>query len=300
MKIEFAYLFEIADADSGVVTKVSSTDLDYVNLNADEDVLALDDAEEVYVFNRDLSQAKLDDVTEDTAVFYWIDEDDNYFIIVSDVTVEGTLEAVRVRDSRLTVEGTNFDADDFSFIFSSDDKEEFDVVAFEDLEDYVDEEVVLYKNLAGTALAMVTGTDTASSTVFGLATWMTGDRNPELSVYTSEGKEVEYVFEDRDDVPSEFRNRNFDTTPTGVYFKVNKDGEIKEGTLEHTTVQKTFGKVDDNKYGTWGSDRLYITEDTVIIEAYDDTANDLDPSVIKYANIINKTIDANNSAIVIR
>lgn len=299
-EIEFAYLFDIELSDTGLVTEIDKTDLDYVNLNADDDNLALDDAEEIYVFNKDLSAASLDDIKEDTAVFYWIDEDDNYYIVALNETAEGTLEAVRVRDSRITVEGNNFKFEEDYSIYSLDDKDEYELlVDFEDIEDYVDEDVIVYLNLVGDAIALVTDTEATTSKIYGVATWLTSQRNPVLSVYTQEGKEVDYTFEETDDIKAEFKGLFPAGEPTnvvGVGFRVNKDGEIKEDSFEYSTTQQRFNKDDNKKYGAYNAENLYITEDTVVLKAFNSTGK-LKPSVIKYENIINKEVKTDNKAV---
>ena len=301
-EVEFAYLFDVEASNTGLVTEIDKTDLDYVNLNADDDVLALDDAEEIYVFNKDLSAAKLDDIKANTAVFYHVDEDDNYFIIISDETVEGTLEAVRVRDSRITVEGTNVKFEQDHSIYSLDDQEEYEVLTnFEDIEEYVDEEVTVYLNLVGDTLALVTDTEATTSKMYGVATWLTSARNPVLSVYTQEGKEVDYTFEETDDITATFKGLFTNGEPKDVVavgFKVNKDGEIREKSFEYESDEYDFNKADNKKYGSYNGKNLYITEDTVVLQAYNKDAK-LKPSVIKYANIINKAVDTDNGAVVL-
>jgi len=267
----------------------------------EEDVLALDDAEEIYVFNKDLSAASLDDIEEDTAIFFWIDADDNYYIVINNEKVEGTLEAVRISDSRVTVNGTNVvpavsGRDMGLSVYSTDGMDEFEVWdkdSYSILKDYVDEEVVVYLDLVGDGLAFVTDSD-ATSTVYGVATWLTDARKPVLTVFTKDGEEVDYTFEDRNDATNLRNQVNFENNDVNaVWFEVNKDGEIKEGEFNFTKSTGSATKQDDKAYLLIDGDRYYLEKDTVIIKALNKDG-ELDPSVIDYEDIINKAITTTN------
>ncbi len=302
-EVVFAYLFKFDDV--GLVTSISEDEIEFINAaDADEDGLALDDAEEIYVFNKDLSAASLDDIEEDTAIFFWIDADDNYYIVINNETVEGTLEAVRTTDSRVTVDGTNMVPGSkrgaFS-VYSADAKNEFnlwDSKNFSAIKDYVDENVVVYKDLVGDALALVTDSD-ATSTVYGIATWLTDARKPVLTVFTKDGEEVDYAFEDRADYQAIKNDFNFDGDKVvAVKFELNKDGEIKEGTIKtYANIENAY-KDDSKKYIEVGSDRYYIEKDTIILKAVNNKGK-LKPSVIDYEDIINKEFDATTNVIYI-
>src|SRR5690606_7652096 len=64
-EVVFAYLFDFDQV--GLVTSINENEMEFIDADGgEEDVLALDDAEEIYVFNKDLSAASLDDIEEDT------------------------------------------------------------------------------------------------------------------------------------------------------------------------------------------------------------------------------------------
>ncbi|MCK9267552.1 MAG: S-layer homology domain-containing protein, partial [Alkaliphilus sp.] len=298
-EIIFAYLFDFEPENSGIVTNVGKDDIDYINLAADEDVLALDKAKNVYVYNNDLSRAELDDIEEETAIFYWVDKDkskDDYYIVINDETVEGNLDAVRVSDSRVTVDGINVSKADDA-IFSDDEMKDFkEWEDYESVKEYVDEGVVVYKNLADKAIALVTDAKAKSSTIYGVATWMTDARKPVLTVYTVEGKEIDYKFADTGDVPGAKPQSGVGYRVVG--FKLDKDGDIAKGEFSYIDEEITFNKGDKDKFATDSiGNKYYLTKDTVILKALDSKGK-VKPSVIKYDDIIKKTIDKNNEAII--
>lgn len=297
--IDFAYLFKFDAGNSGIVTGIDKDDIEYVNLGATEDVLALDKAKNVYVFNNDLSRAELDDIEEETAIFYWVDKDkskDDYYIVINDEIVEGNLDAVRVSDSRVTVDGINVSKADDA-IFSDDGMKDFKVWEdYSEVKECVDEDVIVYKNLADEAIALVTDAKAKSSTIYGVATWMTDARKPVLTVYTVEGKEIDYKFADTGDVPGAKPQSGEGYRVVG--FKLNKDGDIAKGEFSYIDEEITFSKNDKDKFATDGSgNKYYLTKDTVILKALNSKGK-VKPSVIKYDDIIKKKIDANNSAII--
>ncbi|GEM_PF-2108626 len=313
-EVAFAYLFNFEDV--GVATKVEKDEIEFINLkDADKDAIELDKAEEVFVFNTDFTKAELKDIEAGTAVFNWVDEDDNFFIVIKNETVEGTLEAVRVsskeNSDRITVDGKNISLVSKNAMFS-DDKGDGYKLWDNEVEDLVDEKVTVILDLTGKVLALTTDVNVTSSTVYGVATYITTGRNPVLTVYTNEGKEVDYKFAERDDATIGKLNEKVNTSSQSygkdfatVSFKVNKDGEIAKGTLkaEDIKVEKEAIKVvkeDNKKYVTIGDktgDRYYINEKTVFVKAF---KNDkLKPSLIKYDNIINKSIEKATDAIVI-
>jgi len=293
--IKFAYLFKFDAGNSGIVTGIDKDDIEYVNLDAAEDVLALDKAKNVYVFNEDLSKAELDDIEEGTAIFYWKDKDD-FYIVLTDEIVEGNLDAVRVSDSRVTVDGTNVSKADDA-IFSDNEMKDFDVWEdYVEAKEYVDEDVTIHKNLVGKAIALVTDAKARSSTIYGIATWKTGDRKPVLSVYTAEGKEIDYKFADSDDA-AKIDAGDVNGSFQAVAFKLNKDGEIAKKEFEVINKEIKFAKNDKDKFATDGGERYYLTKDTVILKALNSNGK-VKPSVIKYDDIIKKTVDKNNKAII--
>lgn len=308
-EVIFAYLFDIDTEDTGLVTKVSSDEIEFASVGAAGiDIIELDDAEEIYVFNTDLSKASVDDINEDMGIFYWIDGDDNYYIIISDDTLEGTLESVRVRDGRLTVNGSNV-VWDAEAIYSDDEGKNYndydktvdaDVEAIESL---IKEDVTVYKNLVGKAMVLTTGAKVTSDTIYGLVTWITDGRYPVMSVYTNEGKEVDYKFA-KTDLVDDVRdgilgvnNTNWTTGDFGaIAFEIDKDGEVsKVIDVKKANDAVDVTKDDGDKYVTINSKSYYLNSRSVVIKAVDDNNAKVRPSLIKYDDIIGKDIteDAN-------
>lgn len=309
--ISFAYLFDFEEV--GVATKVEKDEIEFINLkDADDDVIELEDAEEVFVLNADFTKASLEDIEAGTALFKWVDEDDNFYIVIKDTKVEGELEAVRVAASgtandRITVGTTNVSLVSANAMFSDDKGEGYTVWAedVEGAESLVGEKVVVILDLTGRVLALTTDANVTSSTVYGVATYMTAGRKPVLTVFTNEGKEIDYKFAEGTDAEAlknkvNSSNESFGTKFAAVSFKLNKDGEIAKGSLDNikTTANKvTLSKESDEKFVTAGG-KLYLRENTVVVKALNNKG-DLKPSLIKYDNIINKEVKSNNDAIVI-
>lgn len=245
-----------------------------------------------------MSKAELDDIEEGTAIFYWKDKDD-FYIVLTDEIVEGNLDAVRVSDSRVTVDGTNVSKAGDA-IFSDNEMKDFkEWESYADIKDCVDEDVVVYKNLVGKAIALVTDAKAKSSKIYGIATWKTDARKPVLSVYTIEGKEIDYKFAETKDAAKASAQKADDGYEV-VAFKLNKDGEIAKDEFEVISKAITFNKVDKDKFATDGTDggnKYYLTKDTVILKALN-SKGEIKPSVIGYDDIIKKTIDENNEAII--
>jgi len=140
-----------------------------------------------------------------------------------------------------------------------------------------------------------------------------------MTIFTVEGKEVDYYFDDKDDA---IEVEDAEGKYAVVSYKLNSDGEIDEGTLrgvekvkadadtDDTTYNALFPKVEDEivndinvydltkkadkKYvytvkndgetGETEDVRYYITKDTVIMRAMDD--DDLDPEIITYEDLV--------------
>ena len=305
--VAFAYLFNFDTDKVGMAQEVKNDEIKLINLElAKEDVIELDDAEEVFVFNSDFTKASLEDIEAGTAVFGWEDEDDNFFIVIKNDRVEGKLEEVRVSNNRVKVGGENITRA-ANAIFSGnqgEDYTEWNKDNFEEVEEFIDEEITLVLNLEGRAMVLTTDVNVTSGNIYGLATYLTTGRNPVLTVFTSEGKEVDYKFEDRKDaekvenkVSTDYKENKY----AAVEFKVNKDGEIVKGkleTVEDTTVE--LQKAEKQRFVTIGTTakKYNIRTNTVVIKALNNKG-ELKPSVIKYDDIIAKSFKENGDAFVI-
>ena len=291
-EIVFAYLFDVEDY--GVVTEINDKDMDFASvLSADIETLELDEAEEIYVFTKEFAAGSIEDVKADMSVFYWIDADDNYYIVAFDGMVEGALEEVVTRTSRVTVDGTNYSKADPA-IFSNDEMDTFVAWGgYAVVEDYVDEDVVVYLDFNGDAMVMVTDVK-MTSTVYGVATWFSEGRTNKLSLVGADGEEVEYVFADRDGGEDKFISPDYNalltsTSPAikATMIKLDKDAEITTYGAITGASAANISKAADKEYVTviTGGQRLYITKDTVIMKALDSKGY-LDPTVLEYDKLL--------------
>ena len=192
-EIKFANLFDFEY--SGLVTKVAKDEIEYAALaGGDEDVLEIDKYDDVYVYNKDFTAATLDDIDKNSLIYYWEDGDDAVFIVVVNEVVKG--EVTRAREDSVTIDGKKYDLAEEA-IMSTDAGEEFEKA---DATELLEEKVVLYLDLNGEVAAIVGEADITSDTLYGIATWCdTNARKPVITIFTAEGKEVDYYFDDKDE-----------------------------------------------------------------------------------------------------
>jgi len=317
-EIKFANLFDFEY--SGLVTKVAKDEIEYAALaGGDEDVLEIDKYDDVYVYNKDFTAATLDDIDKNSLIYYWEDGDDAVFIVVVNEVVKG--EVTRAREDSVTIDGKKYDLAEEA-IMSTDAGEEFEEA---DATELLEEKVVLYLDLNGEVAAIVGEADITSDTLYGIATWCdTNARKPVITIFTAEGKEVDYYFDDKDDAKELGDVTDEDGNYAVVSYKLNSDGEIKEGSLRGVkevggandgttndgsefpanaddigkyTLTKEADKKYVKKYVENNNDKkFYITKDTVIMKALDGTS--VDPEVIKYEDFIKIDFEENGEAIV--
>jgi len=293
-EIVFAYLFDFEDY--GVVSEIDATDMEFASVvSADFDTLELDAAEEIYVFTKEMSAMSLEDVAKDMSVFFWIDADDNYFIMAFEAMAEGTLEEIRTRDSRINVEGTTYLVAVDGALFSDDEMDTFARWTKNDyalIEDYLDEEVVVYLDVDGRAMVLTTDVS-VSSTVYGIVTWWSEGRTDTLTIFNKDGEEVTYNFDDRNYMPTEFPTPDVKGTTqdiVGVKLTLNKDGEITA--VDMATSEKPISKEQDKERVMIDDVAYYLLKDTIIMKAYDDEDGKLEPSILKYEDMVKLAIAA--------
>lgn len=306
-EIKAANLFDFEAGDGGFVTGFRRGEIEYVDLyDAKEDYLELDDYDEVYVYNKDFTGARVDDIDEEMIMYYWHNKDDELYIMLSEDQVEGRV--TRLRADRLTVGGANYSiADDASIISvkrGKDFKKLDDITRF----DIMDERVALYLDLKGEIAALVTDAKVTSDTLYGLAVWTYTGRHPSIVVHTAEDKEAEYRFEKRVDADcfiDDFPNDN--KTLWAIEYELNSDGEIADGSIKVITedgnkyptgaeapeaVKTAVKKTADRKYVEAGGDIYYINADTVVMKAFvkDGGAKTLEPEVIDYKTLVDMAV----------
>lgn len=320
-EIKAANLFDFEEnGDKGFVTDVYRDEIEYIDLyEAEEQLLALDEYDEVYVYNRDFTRADIDDIDEGSVIFYWENDDDELFVMVVNEEVEGTV--TRLRDDRLTIGGTNYVIAEEASIISVKEGRDFEELDDVSKFDIMDERVALHLDLNGEIAALVTDAKATSDELYGIVTWIYAGRNPSIAVYTTDDKEVEYYFEERSDAAvfvDEYPNDN--RTVWAIKYELNSDGEIADGSIEIIATKKTdlsfdfdypANEVDgtvvavrknaDRRYVEGGGSTYYIGADTVIMKALDkDGASiELDPEVINYDTLVDMSIaDEDGEAII--
>lgn len=313
-EITFANLFDFEG--KGVVKKVDGDVIEYVDLTdatSDDEELDLDDYDNVYVLNADFSKADLDDIDENSVIYYWdreFDGDDELFIVVVNNKVEGELE--RIKDDEIKVDGKSYDraSDAIASLDKGDDFVDWSAIA--DIEDLMDEEVTVLLDMNGEAVYIVGDVDVTSDTIYGIVTYAELDKDGKVTVFTKDGEEVTYTAEDRSDVSGlEQDNEGNAINYFGiasddslvypiVSFKLNSDGEIDKGEtftkvivtgddVTDNAKEYTISKDDGDKFVEFTGGRFYINEDTIIMKALD--SDELDPSIIDYDDLVDMQFD---------
>ncbi|ADL08886.1 hypothetical protein [Thermosediminibacter oceani] len=296
-EIVFANLFDFEG--TGFVTKVEDDVIEYVDLaGATDEDLELDDYDEIFVYNKDFTAAKLEDIAEDSLVYFWVNDDDDLYVVVAGEKVTGEVE--KLKADRLTVDGETYVKAE-NAVVTLDDGESYDVWAgLDNVADLTDEKATVILDYNGEIAAVLANVQTTSDTIYGIVTYAKLDKTGVVSVFTKDGEVVDYTAEDRTDVSplaaiddgyfGTIEDDNLEYAVIG--FKLNSDGEIAEDSIDPIVTVTgeddadaiSLTKEADKEYATAGSDRYYVSEDTVIMKALDE--GELDPSVISYEDFV--------------
>lgn len=293
--IKFANLFDFDNG--GLVTKITRRrEIEFARFeDGREDVLEIYEYDTVYVYNNDFTAASISDIDEDSIIYYWENTDDEVFIVVVNEPVKGRI--TRARDEKVTINGVSYNKADDSIV-SKDNGKSFDSwIKIGDIEGLIDEKVVLYLDLNGDVGAIVGETDVTSDIFYGIVTWFTEGRNPKITIFTKDGKEIDYGFEDRSDAKG-YTEKEFldgkDEFFRVVSYKLDSDSNMAEGKLKEDGIKYTLRKDADKKYVESRNTRFYFTKDTVIMKAVDDRGK-VDPEVIRYEDFIKMKFNADEN-----
>jgi hypothetical protein len=300
-EVVFASVFNFASAngiDNAVVTDVDGDEVEYA-FGSDSDTVEFDNYDDVYVFTAEMMEADVDDIDVDNAMFAWEGDDDDLYIVVGTETVEGELTAIK--SSSVKVDGSYVDTTEDVTMISTDQKD--DIVAltndnYEDFDAFMDEEVVMVLDLNGDALLVYTDADAVGDTIYGVVTWADDARTSTLYVFTNADEEMEYDFETRADVGT-LDDENDTNAVIAAEFELNKDGEIDDGSLTTTTTKIDLTKdTDSDRIDVEGSsNRYYIDEDTIFIDALDSDL-ELDPALLDYEDVYDNAFDSLNAIVI--
>ncbi|MBK5252175.1 MAG: S-layer homology domain-containing protein [Peptostreptococcaceae bacterium] len=295
-EVVFASVFNF-DVEGAVVKAVDSNGFDYISAG-DEDTLEIDNYDDAYYFTADMMEAELGDVEADNAIAYF-ENDDELFVMFADAKVEGALEAAKTADVKVDGSWYDLSAEPFSSTDELDTVVAFDN-AIDDLNDFMDENVVMVLDFNGDALAIVANVDGIGDTIYGVVTWANYGSTSEMTVFNGLGEEATYDFETRSDVNAVIdadtigEDRNyFETSVVAVEFELNSDGEVADefdGTTGSAVVSEAtiveLKKGTDSRYIddlTNDGDYYYIDSDTIFIDATDGTV--VDPALIDYDDV---------------
>jgi hypothetical protein len=241
------------------------------------------------------------------------------------IKVEGKI--TRLRDDSVTIDGKNYVVADGAAIVSLNEGKDFEKLNNVTGYDVMNEEVVLYLDLKGEIAVMAASAKATGDDMYGIVTWYYEGRNPSVSIFTSEGEEVEYYFEKRADaigvfegLDNEYPNDN--VTVWAIKYELNSDGEIAKNSVEaiiprdggwaaysargevHGTVD-VVAKAADRRYlevtaGFNEGDIYHIGADTVIMKALEGTFDEeegyvdveLDPEVTGYDTLVDMSFDS--------
>ncbi|MBC7339883.1 MAG: S-layer homology domain-containing protein [Firmicutes bacterium] len=320
-KVVFAVLFDFSTVKAGLVTEATSAKVKY-RVNSSTKELKYANYDGVYAFSPQLASLKVEDITADSLIYGWAD--DNLYLIVGGQKKEGELTAAS--SSKVTVDGTGYGLPKLSGVSAtySEDNDET-VSAFTNpadaLANLLGEDVVLILDLDG-RVRHVRGEVTAVSGIqFGVAlsgTAATFDYPARIKVLTKSGTAT-YAFEDKGDFTQ------LATVVDAVYgwtgdpnivvaFKLNADGEIADdqiavvkiegqsASLEPAGSEGGPGWVTDYDVDLWdgpeadkdddsistGTDVAYVSSSTLLFNQI--TEDDKDVKVIAWSDIEDKNL----------
>jgi len=324
--VAFANLFEFNNV--GVVTEVEDNIIEFIDDETNEEEIDLDDYDDIYVYNPDFSKADVEDIDVDSAIFFWEGDDDDIYIIVKNEVVEGEVERVKV--DKIKVDGEEYSKGSYA-IFTLDKGDNYEVWAdLEDVEDFVDEEVMLVLDLRGRVLLVTGSAKATSGNLYGIVTYAKDGRYVDTTIFNQEGEEVDYTAESS----TEFRDSIIDITGLKYYktgadlsyaalkYKLTSDSEIaedksvvaviKNGAItgsydyESKKVAKNnvvfegeLEKKADKKFIELDDEKFYISDDTIIMKALNDDG-ELDPQLISVDRFVSIGIakDTTSAAVV--
>jgi hypothetical protein len=319
-EVVFANLFEFDTNDIGLVSKVDDDYIEFIALeDAKEDEIDLEEYDEVVVYDKYFNVLDVDDIEKDTLVYFWVNKDDKQlFIVVAADVVEGEID--RVRENKVRIDGKSYDKGDAAILSYDEGKKYETWDALNDVEDLTEEKVWALLGLDG-KIAVIRGDAVETSgTIYGIVTYAKVEKDGVLSLFNKEGKVVDYKAEKRSDLSKIDKDKmnyygDLDDDDGGVKyaiasFKLNRDGEIAEGTLDTVTVtdESATGAISlfkDAKKAYFtngdapGADVYYVSKDTIIMAALRD--GELDPVVISYDDFVAMEVDDednNNTAVV--
>ncbi|MGI6423973.1 MAG: S-layer homology domain-containing protein [Tepidanaerobacteraceae bacterium] len=187
------FMFE----DNGVVTEVDDETIKYFKDSDSIKRINLDDYDAYYIYDKNFKEAALEDISEDSAIFWFENDDDEIFIVVVNEKVEG--ELTKAKDSEITVDGKKIKTSKVSnATISSNDND--DVVKFVATagatEDLLGEDVIVILDVNGRVRHIVGDAETVSGTNYGIVTdaYRSG-KYYYANIFTKDGEEVEYKFE---------------------------------------------------------------------------------------------------------
>jgi len=317
-EIVFANLFEFDNSDKGLVTKVDKNIIEFVALeDAKDDELDLDDYKDkdIYVYDKNFNVLDKEDIKEDSLIYYWTNDDDEIFIVVDRNEVQG--EVGRVRADKVQIDGKSYSQANAAIVSYDKGKNYEEWKELKDVEDFTEEKVIALLALDGNVAVIRGDAKETSGTIYGIVTYVKSERSGVLTLFTEDGKEVDYTAEVRSDL-NHLRNLNYygktdEATDKLSYaiagFKLNRDGEIAEEELksvivegekvEKDEVEKAIlgkdqheGRVDKKEDKTYfklhGGEEFYISKSTVIMTAIN--KKELDPKVISYEDFVKMSI----------
>jgi len=287
----FAYLFDFDNL--GVVTEIDEDVIEYVDKDAGEDEIDLDDYDDVYIYNPDLSKADVDDIDVDSAIFFWEGEDDDIYIIVKNDIVEGEVD--RIREDKIRVDGKEYSRGSVAILTFDEGDSYSEWEDMDSIKDFMDEDVMLVLDLRGKVLLVIGDAESTSGDLFGIVTYATKARNATLTIFTDEDKEVDYKAESRTEYQELADLEFIDNEYAILKYKLNSDGEvkddaevvvIKDGEANDRILSVT--KSADKKFVESDGERYYITKDTLVMKALKvkDGDVELKPEIIKTDKLI--------------
>jgi hypothetical protein len=295
--IVFANFFSFDN--NGVVTSVSGEKVEYFKDSDSIRRLNLDDYDEYYIYDKDFKVATLKDIVEDSAIFWFENDDDEIFIVVVNDKVEG--ELTRAKNDEITVDGNKYKTSAVSnATVSSNDND--DVIRYDAsataTEDLLGEDVVAILDVNGRVRHITGDAEAVSGTNYGIITeaYRSG-RYYYADIFTKEGKKVEYQFANNGD-GQDVVDYLEDSPYAVAKFKLNSDGQIdKSFEIDDNVIADIDEAVDvaefddeDDFIEFPGDVTYFVTDSTILMNAEPAAEEDPDdPELVKWDSIKSKS-----------
>jgi hypothetical protein len=275
-RVIYADLYVVDTVEFGIVVDVDAEDevIEYYVDDPDTvSKLRLEDQDVTVI--KDNKAADIADIEEGDVISVYKDtstDPDTYVLAVSSAKVEGTLAAAKVDGTnyKVKVEGSYYKVLSGAYL-STDAADSFGTIAdLASFDDFLGEEVTVYKNYAGNGVYVVGDIEETTNTFYGIVTKVWSTDKDYIKIFKEDGEVVSYEV-DLDTGSDVAYGASLDDDQSVAYkFTVDKDGvitlidNVDDDTID--TVNALVASIGDRQVKAFDKDDDSIT----VTEANDD------------------------------